>query len=92
MARLASLSQMLLFLSSAMWIFFYFPYSFFQVLSEFSSISSPLWICSDSFSGIVFCLAFNVLAVTICWIRGGGEFYSLFAAAYMSFSFIGLKV
>lgn len=25
------------------------------------------------FAGIVFCLAFNVIAVSVCWIRGGGE-------------------
>lgn len=44
-------------------------------------------------TGIVFCLAFNVLAVTICWIKGGGELYSLFSAeAHVAFLFIGVKI
>lgn len=40
-------------------------------------------------TGIVLCLIFNVIAIIVCWVRGGGKSLCLF---YMVFSFLDLLV
>lgn len=43
------------------------------------------------FSGIVLCLVFNVIAVIVCWIKGGGELFLLLTIHPMKFV-IGMLV
>lgn len=31
-----------------------------------------------TFAGLVLCLFFNVIAVTVCWIRGGGKCFIVY--------------
>ncbi|XP_009797975.1 secretory carrier-associated membrane protein 4-like isoform X1 [Nicotiana tabacum] len=51
----------------------FFPIIHHDIANEIPAHSRKLqYLAFASWLGIVFCLAFNVLAVTICWIRGGG--------------------
>lgn len=64
---------------------------FFYVYIFYSIIVLCLFIFSshlDVFVGIVLCLVFNVVAVTVCWIRGGGELIQLLSWYCQSSSFM----
>nr|XP_016467160.1 PREDICTED: secretory carrier-associated membrane protein 4-like isoform X2 [Nicotiana tabacum] len=51
----------------------FFPIIHHDIANEIPAHSQKLqYLAFASWLGIVFCLVFNVLAVTICWIRGGG--------------------
>ncbi|KAJ4917790.1 Uncharacterized protein Rs2_03340 [Raphanus sativus] len=41
----------------------------------FNTVDIPLFIALNVWLGIVLCLVFNVIAVIVCWIKGGGELF-----------------
>ncbi|KAG5592489.1 hypothetical protein H5410_043003 [Solanum commersonii] len=70
----------------------FFPIIHHDIANEIPAHSQRLqYLAFASWLGIVFCLAFNVLAVTICWIKGGGELYSLFCGSSCVIPFYWLK-
>ncbi|MCL7025316.1 hypothetical protein MKW94_018377 [Papaver nudicaule] len=51
----------------------FFPVIHHDIANEIPIHAQRLqYLAFASWLGIVFCLAFNVIAVTVCWIRGGG--------------------
>lgn len=48
-------------------------YSVYELYKVPSSELMDVLLFEFEFSGIVLCLVFNVIAVTVCWIKGGGE-------------------
>lgn len=50
---------------------------------SFPSIYHATWLfltlifCLAAFAGIVLCLVFNVVAISVNWIRGGGNYFTL---------------
>ncbi|XP_059275575.1 secretory carrier-associated membrane protein 4 [Lycium ferocissimum] len=61
----------------------FFPIIHHDIANEIPAHSQRLqYLAFASWLGIVLCLVFNVLAVTICWIRGGGVKIFFLAVIY----------